>query len=122
MKRIKILVVDDSEVARQSLSEILLKEGHQVFSADSGSDAIHKAKEFMPDIIFMDIVMESMDGFQACRKLKSNQSTSDIPVVMVTSKDQPVDRQWALRQGASSYIVKPYSSDQIGNEIRRLQH
>ena len=117
----KILVVDDASADRMNLQKILVEAGYQVTSAASGKEALNKAADENPDLIFMDVVMDEMDGYQAVRKLKSEDSTSGIPVVMVTSKNQPVDRIWAERKGASGYVTKPYTSDQIHDAIAALQ-
>lgn len=116
----RVLVVDDDETARTSLVSLLQERGYEVLTATSGQESLVLAGKMKPDIIFMDIIMESMDGFQACRKLKTNEATKDIPVIMVTSKNQPVDRLWAQKQGATAYIAKPYSADDIEKELHRL--
>ena len=117
----KILVVDDAAADRLSLQKLLSEAGYQVISAASGMEALEKASAESPDLIFMDVVMDDMDGYRAVRKLKSEPDTSEIPVVMVTSKNQPVDRIWAERKGASGYVVKPYTPDQIHESISALQ-
>ena len=117
----KILIVDDAAADRLNLQKILAEAGYQVSSASSGKEALTKAAEEKPDLVFMDVVMEEMDGYQAVRKLKANDDTSGIPVVMVTSKNQPVDRIWAERKGARGFVSKPYTPQQIHDSISALQ-
>lgn len=117
----KILVVDDAAADRLNLQKILIEKGYQVSAVSSGKEALQRAADEKPDLVFMDIVMDEMDGFQACRKLKDANETSHIPIVMVTSKNQPVDRIWAERKGANAFITKPYTAEQIHQEIEKLQ-
>ena len=117
----KILVVDDTSTDRMNLEDILRKAGYSVVTATSGRDALAKTASERPDLIFLDIIMDDMDGFQTCRKLSADESSRDIPVVMVSSKDQKVDMMWARKQGARAYIVKPYTPDQITDQIQKLQ-
>ena len=117
----KVMVVDDAAPDRLNLQKILVDAGYQVIVAQSGREAIDKAALDRPDLIFMDIVMDEMDGFAACRKISDRDETSHIPVIMVSSKNQKVDRMWAERQGARAYVTKPYTSDEIHAEIQKLQ-
>lgn len=103
----KILVVDDSPTEIHVLQTMLEKNGHQVIVANSGEDGIIAAKETMPDLVLMDVVMPGMNGFQATRQLTKQKETASIPVIIVTTKDQETDKVWAMRQGAKDYIVKP---------------
>ncbi len=117
----KILVVDDTNTDRLNLQSILKDAGYQVVTAASGREAIEKVKSERPDLVFLDIIMEDMDGFQTCRKLANDSNTTHIPVVMVSSKDQKVDMLWARKQGARAYIIKPYTAQQITDQIQKLQ-
>lgn len=103
----KILIVDDSPTELHVLQAILEKNGHEVLVADSGESGIAKAKQSMPDLVLMDVVMPGMNGFQATRQLTKQSETANIPVIIVTTKDQETDKVWAKRQGAKDYIVKP---------------
>ena len=103
----KILVVDDSPTELHVLQKILEKNGHEVVVADSGEAGIVKAKETLPDLVLMDVVMPGMNGFQATRQLTTQVETANIPVIIVTTKDQETDKVWARRQGAKDYLVKP---------------
>ena len=103
----KILIVDDSPTELHVLKKILEKNGHEVLVADSGEAGIAKAKASMPDLVLMDVVMPGMNGFQATRQLTTHADTANIPVIIVTTKDQETDKVWAKRQGAKDYLVKP---------------
>jgi len=103
----KILVVDDSPTEVHVLQTILEKNGHEVIVAESGEAGIVTAKETLPDVVLMDVVMPGMNGFQATRQLSKQPETANIPVIIVTTKDQETDKVWAMRQGAKDYIVKP---------------
>ena len=113
----KILVVDDSPADLQNLKSIVVKAGHTVITASSGIEAVTKAKEMKPDMIFMDVVMDNKDGFEACREIISNKDTKNIPVVFVSSKCQKADRVWAELQGGKGLIGKPYTEEQIVEKI-----
>jgi twitching motility two-component system response regulator PilH len=117
----KILVVDDTNTDRLNLQNILQSAGFNVVTANGGREALAKAASERPDLIFLDIIMQDMDGFQTCRKLSADEGCKGIPVVMVSSKDQKVDMLWARRQGACAYIVKPYTPDEITDQIQKLQ-
>ncbi len=116
-----VLVVDDSSTQLHSIQNIITEAGYQVLTAKSGFEAIEFAKQHHPDLIFLDIMMPGMDGFEACRKLSMERSTQEIPVVFVSSKDQKSDRVWASMQGGKAYIVKPYDKNQIIAQIEAFQ-
>jgi twitching motility two-component system response regulator PilH len=103
----RVLIVDDSPTETFKITEILNKSGHQVLAASGGEEGVAIAKKELPDLILMDVVMPGINGFQATRQITKNPSTSHIPVVIVTTKDQETDRMWGMRQGASSFLTKP---------------
>jgi len=103
----KILVVDDSPTERHVLSELLVSNGYRVVLADSGEQAVLLAKQEMPDLILMDVVMPGMNGYQATRTISREAATRQIPIIMCTSKGQETDKIWGIRQGAHDYLVKP---------------
>lgn len=113
----KVLVVDDSPVDLQHLKMIVEGAGYQVITATSGRDAQDKARQQHPDVILMDVVMDDVDGFEACRNIGKDANTAKIPVVFVTSKNQKADRVWGELQGGKGMISKPYTSDQILDAI-----
>ncbi|MDP3482324.1 MAG: response regulator [Sulfuricella sp.] len=116
----KIMVVDDSPTERFFLSGLLSKQGYQVVTAESGEEAITKAKQEKPDLILMDVVMPGLNGFQATRAITKDDETKDIPVIMCTTKGQETDKVWGMRQGAKDYIVKPVNQDELLKKITAL--
>lgn len=108
-----ILIVDDSPTEVLHMKRALEKGGFRIEAAASGEEAVRKAREMLPDLILMDIVMPGMDGFRATRALSSDPSTRRIPVIMVTSKETESDKVWGMRQGAVDYLVKPVSPAQL---------
>jgi twitching motility two-component system response regulator PilH len=102
-----ILVIDDSPTEVFVIRRALEQHGYQTAAAADGAEGFRLAKSMKPDLIFMDIVMPGVNGFQATRQLAKDPETAAIPVVMVTSKDQDTDRIWGMRQGAIDYLVKP---------------
>lgn len=116
----KILVVDDSPTDRQFLLEGLSRLGYQVVLAESGDEAIGKAKSEKPDLVLMDIVMPGMNGFQATRSISRDEATKNIPVIVCTTKSLETDRIWGMRQGAKDYLVKPINLDELAAKIAAL--
>ena len=109
----KILAVDDSPADLANLKAVLSEAGCVVLTATNGKEAFAKAKADHPDMIFLDIIMPEMDGYEACRLLANNPDTKDIPVVFCTSKGQKADRVWAQMQGGKDLVAKPYKKEQI---------
>lgn len=98
----------------------LEKHGFQTMSAADGTECLTLVREVQPDLIFMDVVMPGLNGFQATRTLSRDPKTKSIPVVMVTTKDQETDRIWGMRQGAVDYLVKPVDASDLvakANEV-----
>ncbi len=115
-----ILIVDDSATMMEGHKRILEKQGHTVHAAQNGEEGVTRSLELLPDLILMDVVMPKMNGFQATRKITKNALTKHIPVVIVTSKDQPTDIMWGKRQGASDYLIKPADETQLKDTVERL--
>ena len=109
----RILVVDDSPTETHQMVNTLARQGHQVLTATTGSDGVAMASVEQPDVILMDVVMPGMNGFQATRRLTKDPKTSDIPVIMITTKDQETDKIWGMRQGAVEYLVKPVAEKEL---------
>lgn len=116
----KILLVDDSPTERHFLSNLLTKEGYQVALAESGEEALDKAKQEKPDLIIMDVVMPGLNGFQATRAITKDNETKHIPVIMCTTKGQETDKVWAMRQGAKDYVTKPVDQAELLSKISAL--
>ncbi len=100
-------MVDDSPSETHQFVNALMKEGHEVLTAESGSAGVEMATQAMPDVILMDVVMPGLNGFQATRQLTRNEDTGHIPIIIVSAKSQDVDRVWGERQGAKGYLTKP---------------
>ncbi|MCG7975881.1 MAG: response regulator [Candidatus Thiodiazotropha taylori] len=116
----RILVVDDSPTEVVVFKKILTKQGYQILVASDGQEGVEMAKKELPDLILMDVVMPVLNGFQATRQLKNDDSTANIPVIMVTTKDQQTDINWGMRQGATEYMVKPVSPAELLHKIKAL--
>ena len=116
----KILIVDDSATDLTNLREAVSPSGAHIISATSGTEAIEKAKSEKPDIIFMDIVMDGLDGYGACREITRGEETSHIPVIFVSSKNQRADKMWAEKQGSRGMINKPYDHAEIQQQLNRF--
>ncbi|WP_019528843.1 twitching motility response regulator PilH [Dasania marina] len=116
----RVLIVDDSPTETHKMSTILDKHGHQVLTAGSGEEGVATAKAELPDVVLMDIVMPGLNGFQATRQLSKNASTSHIPVIIVTTKDQETDRLWGQRQGAKGYLTKPVDDAVLMSAINEV--
>jgi twitching motility two-component system response regulator PilH len=108
-----ILIVDDSPTEAHVMQKALERHGFRTATAADGAEGVRLARQMHPDLIFMDIVMPGINGYQATRALVSDPDTRSIPIVMVTSKGQDADRVWGLKQGAVDYMVKPVSPDQL---------
>jgi twitching motility two-component system response regulator PilH len=116
----RVLIVEDSPTDLHVLREMLLRNGYDVSSAAAAEEGLRLAREEQPDLVLMDVVMPGMNGFQATRKLSRDPVTADIPVIIVTTKDQETDRVWGLRQGAREYITKPVHERELVTKIRAV--
>lgn len=116
----RVMIVDDSPTDVQNLKNMLLKAGHQVLEAISGSDALQRIRSERPEVVIMDVVMPGVNGFQATRTLSKDPVTAHIPVIVVSSKSQETDRVWALRQGAREYLVKPVRESDLLAKIKNV--
>jgi twitching motility two-component system response regulator PilG len=110
---VKVLVIDDSNTIRRS-AEIFLKQGgHQVLLAEDGFDALAKVNDHEPDLIFCDILMPRLDGYQTCAIIKRNDKFADVPVIMLSSKDGLFDKARGRMVGSQDYLTKPFTKDQL---------
>lgn len=116
----KVLLVDDSPTDLANIRSIVSGAGYSVITATTGHEAVKIAKDQSPDLIFMDIVMEGADGYDACREISQDNNTRGIPVIFVSSKNQKADRVWAELQGGKAFITKPYTPEQILEQISAL--
>lgn len=116
----KVLVVDDSNTIRRS-AEIFLKQGgHQILLAEDGFDALAKVNDFHPHLIFCDILMPRLDGYQTCAIIKRNVQFAAVPVVMLSSKDGVFDKARGRMVGAQDYLTKPFTKDQLLQAVQQF--
>ncbi len=110
---VKVLVIDDSNTIRRS-AEIFLKQGgYQVLLAEDGFDALSKVNDHEPDLIFCDILMPRLDGYQTCAIIKRNTKFASVPVIMLSSKDGLFDKARGRMVGSQDYLTKPFTKDQL---------
>ncbi len=109
----KVLVIDDSNTIRRS-AEIFLKQGgHDVMLAEDGFDALSKVNDYLPHLIFCDILMPRLDGYQTCAIIKRNEKFANTPIVMLSSKDGVFDKARGRMVGSQEYLTKPFTKDQL---------
>ncbi|WP_045727000.1 twitching motility response regulator PilH [Xanthomonas sp. GPE 39] len=116
----RILIVDDSPSQLLGIQRIVEKLGHETITAPDGAAGVDVAKATLPDLVLMDVVMPNLNGFQATRMLRREPTTQNIPVILVTTKDQDTDRLWGMRQGARGYITKPFSEHELHDVIEQV--
>ena len=116
----KVLVVDDSKTELMFLSDLLIKNGFTVRTAENAEDAFRRLAEEKPELIIMDVVMPGQNGFQLTRTIARDPLYSDIPIVMCSSKNQETDRVWGMRQGARDYVTKPVNAAELMLKIKAL--
>lgn len=113
-----ILVIDDSKLIVHVANKMLSKSGHTVLLAEDGETGLELANSQKPDLILLDLILPGIDGYQVCQKIKSNDHTKDIPVIMLTSKAEHADKVKGLKLGASDYVTKPFDEGEL---IARVQ-
>ena len=114
---VKVMVIDDSKTIRRSAETLLKKVGCEVVTAIDGFEALAKITEHKPDIIFVDIMMPRLDGYQTCALIKNNQAFKATPVIMLSSKDSIFDRARGRIVGSEKYLTKPFSKEDLINAI-----
>ncbi|MCK5720686.1 MAG: response regulator [Thiomargarita sp.] len=115
-----ILIVDDSPTDAYLVKNMLEECGYQTSQAENGEEAIQKVKEIKPNLVLMDVVMPGLNGFQATRKITKNPETSNIPVVIISSKNMETDKAWAKMQGAKDFLVKPIKADILLATVKKF--
>ena len=120
LQGVKVLVIDDSKTIRRSAENLLSKEGCDVITATDGFDALAKIADSRPEIIFVDIMMPRLDGYQTCALIKNNSEFKATPVVMLSSKDGLFDKAKGRIVGSDRYITKPFSKEELLGTIRTL--
>lgn len=117
MSKLKVLLIDDSKTIRRTSETMLEKEGYEIVTADDGFEALAKIVSFSPDIIFVDVMMPRLDGYQTCALIKNNPEFKSIPVVMLSSKDGLFDRAKGRVVGADKYMTKPFVKSDLLSTI-----
>jgi len=116
---LKVMVIDDSKTIRRTAETLLKKSGCEVVTAVDGFEALSKILEHRPDIIFVDIMMPRLDGYQTCALIKNNKMFKDTPVIMLSSKDGLFDRARGRIVGSEQYLTKPFTKDELLGAITR---
>jgi len=119
---VKVMVIDDSSTIRRSAEIFLLQAGCEVILAEDGFDALAKIADHQPDVIFVDIMMPRLDGYQTCALIKKNSRFSTTPVIMLSSKDGLFDRARGRLVGSDEYLTKPFTKDTLLTAVRQHQH
>lgn len=119
LQGLKILIIDDSKTIRRTAETLLSKEGCTVFTAVDGFDALSKIADHRPDVIFVDIMMPRLDGYQTCSLIKHNSNFKNTPVIMLSSKDGLFDRARGRIVGSQQYLTKPFTKDELLGAIKR---
>ncbi len=117
-KAAKVMVIDDSQTIRRTAETLLMKEGYAVITAADGFEALAKIADQNPDLIFIDIMMPRLDGYQACALIKSNVRYASTPVIMLSSKDGLFDRARGRIVGSDEYLTKPFTKDELIGAVR----
>lgn len=120
MNRKRILIIDDEIYILHVLEFSLSMEGYRVISAASGEEALGKIESDPPDLIVLDVMMPGMDGHEVCRRLKQDERTCEIPIIFLSARDGAGDRQTGIELGANAYITKPFSPQQLIDQIQTL--
>ena len=115
---IKVMVIDDSNTIRRSAEIFLAQAGCQVVLAEDGFDALAKITDHAPDLIFVDIMMPRLDGYQTCALIKNNQTFKNVPVIMLSSKDGLFDKARGRIVGSEQYLTKPFTREELLGAIR----
>jgi len=117
--KLRVLVVDDSATIRRSAETMLANEGCEVITAENGFEALSKITRYQPDLIFVDIMMPRLDGYQTCAIIKNNADFRDTPVVMLTSKDGLFDMARGRVVGSDQYLTKPFTREELLGAVKR---
>jgi DNA-binding response OmpR family regulator len=120
MEQKKVLIADDNENIREALTYLLEDEGYQLGLAKDGAETIQKVREFRPDILFLDIMMPEINGYDVCRTIKSDPDLKNTYVIMLTAKGQVAEQERGKEVGADEYVVKPFSPMEILTKIKNI--
>jgi twitching motility two-component system response regulator PilG len=118
LKGVKVMIIDDSNTIRRSAEIFLTKAGCEVILAQDGFDALSKITDHQPDVVFVDIMMPRLDGYQTCSLIKRNVKYRSTPVIMLSSKDGLFDRARGRMVGSDEYLTKPFTKDTLLSAVR----
>jgi CheY-like chemotaxis protein len=113
-----VLIIDDSATSCHVMETILRNDGYRVKSVGNGREGLMMVQRELPRCVILDIVLPGMSGFEVCRHLRTNNRLQGLPIIMVSTKSTPLDKAWALRQGATHYLVKPFAEDVFSQLVR----
>jgi twitching motility two-component system response regulator PilH len=116
----RILIVDDSTTVRFVMARMLRESGYQVLQADNGTAGLEMASRHQPDLIFMDVIMPGLNGFQVTRKLRQSRETKDLPIIIISGNKQVVEQFWATRIGANDYMEKPFDRRELFYRLEKV--
>jgi two-component system alkaline phosphatase synthesis response regulator PhoP len=116
----KVLICDDEPYILESLSYLVRREGFEVFTAEDGEDGFNKAREILPDLIFLDVMMPKKSGFEVCQQLKKDERTKGIYVIILTARGEESDEKRGKEAQADEYITKPFSPKRLGAKIHEI--
>jgi two-component system alkaline phosphatase synthesis response regulator PhoP len=119
-KKIKILIADDNQNIRDALTYLLEDEGYELLLAKDGAEALQKVRDLRPDILFLDIMMPEINGYDVCRTIKADPLLKDTYVIMLTAKGQVAEQERGKEVGANEYIVKPFSPMEILAKVKSI--
>lgn len=119
-QRKKILIADDNENIRDALTYLLEDEGYELLLAKDGADTLRKVREIRPDVLFLDIMMPEVNGYDVCRTIKSDPLLRNIYIIMLTAKGQVAEQERGKEVGADEYIVKPFSPMEILSKVKKI--
>ena len=119
LEGLKVMIVDDSKTIRRTAEMLLKKEGCDVITANDGFEALSKVIDYDPSIIFVDIMMPRLDGYQTCALIKHNQKFHKTPIIMLSSKDGLFDRARGRIVGAEQYLTKPFTKEELVDAVKR---
>ena len=120
MEHKKILIADDNQNIRDALTYLLEDEGYELILAKDGTETLRKVRELRPDIVFLDIMMPEINGYDVCRTIKNDPDLKSIYVIMLTAKGQVAEQERGKEVGADEYIVKPFSPMEILTRVKSL--
>lgn len=116
----RVLIADDNEIERENLQDLLMLDGYALALAQNGVEALDSAVKFQPDLILLDVMMPGMDGYEVCRRLRTNPVMANVPIILITSLDDRESRLRGIEAGADDFISKPFDSTEMQARVRTI--